>query len=131
MNVKIQYTIDLEGVPEEVRRLLPVIPDWKNDLGDIYSALEGEVNLLKVMEDIENIRKSMLMADTRLADRQAILEGYNRVKSGDFDQAPAPESAPEEDMSQTLEKGREMLKQLQAGMPAPPPTEKQENDTAS
>tara|TARA_R100000234_G_C4880032_1_gene126964 strand:+ start:54 stop:395 length:342 start_codon:yes stop_codon:yes gene_type:complete len=88
MEVKVQYTVDLEEIPKEVVKLLPHgVGLSENRLVNIASLVEeGSYSLS--LDDIDALRLEMYKVDQRLADCQAILKGYLNVKN----RPPAPEN---------------------------------------
>ena len=68
MEVKMQYTVELEEIPEEIIGLLPHCEDFKSRIGTGLPALIEEHNFILALGEIENIRRSMYKIDQRLAD---------------------------------------------------------------
>lgn len=104
MAIKIQYSADLEDVPQEVARFLgAVCKRMERSVGEIENAgyrlgdkeatdlmtkseLDEEINLL--LEFIQEGKKALLRVD----DCIAILRGYQQLK---FEASPAPEQKAE------------------------------------
>ena len=90
MQVKVQYTVDLEDIPREVSKLMPKLLDFTPEIADIEGLLD-EGMPVRAIEAIESLRKSLFQTDQRLADGQAILRGYLGVTSQDSDDSPSSE----------------------------------------
>ena len=88
MEVKVQYTVDLDEIPKEIVKLLPYgIESAEDRLRNIVSLVE-EASYSLSLDEMESLRLEMYKVDQRLADCQAILKGYLNVKN----RPPAPES---------------------------------------
>jgi len=109
MNVKVQYVVNLEEIPKEVQKLLPVCENYGDRICNLGSLVE-EQSFSLAMDEIESIRESMYKVDQRLADCQAILKGYLNVKSRP-EERPQEEVPPEQSMEQMVALS-ESLKQL-------------------
>ena len=109
MNVKVQYVVNLEEIPKEVQKLLPVCENYGDRICNLGSLVE-EQSFSLAMDEIESIRESMYKVDQRLADCQAILKGYLNVKSRP-EERPPEEVPPEQSMEQMVALS-ESLKQL-------------------
>ena len=80
MEVKVQYTSELNSILNEVKKLMPASADWTYDLNTIRTYLErGEHKV--ALSIIHSFRKSMYEVDQRLEDCQAILGGYLQATS--------------------------------------------------
>ena len=108
--VNIQYSIDLEQLPQEVSRLLGIAftklrttttdgPDGVVNNGDILS--------LASVETISTLRKSLAEVDYMLEDVTNIINGYLSFKSRPPEQAPPPENIASIDTSEFAEKLKE------------------------
>jgi len=108
--VNIQYSIDLEQLPQEVSRLLGIAftklrttttdgPDGVVNNGDILS--------LASVETISTLRKSLAEVDYMLEDVTNIINGYLSFKSRPPEQAPTPENIASIDTSEFAEKLKE------------------------
>ena len=75
MEAKIQYLVELDKVVSETRKLLPSTADWTYELNAMTTFLDKE-NPEVTSSIIESVRQSMYVVDQRLADCQAILNGY-------------------------------------------------------
>jgi hypothetical protein len=109
MNVKVQYVVNLEEIPKEVQKLLPVCENYGDRICNLGSLVE-EQSFSLAMDEIESIRESMYKVDQRLADCQGILKGYLNVKSRP-EERPQEEVPPEQSMEQMVALS-ESLKQL-------------------
>jgi len=75
MEVKVQYVTELNKILDEVNRMLPTSMEWTYELNVASTFLnKGEAGV--AISIIDATRKSMYNIDQRLADCQAILEGY-------------------------------------------------------
>ena len=80
MEVKVQYTVELDDIPKEVQSLLPSCEDFWPQIANAGCLIdEGSYSL--GLEEIEKVRREMYKVDQRLADCQAILKGYLNVKN--------------------------------------------------
>jgi len=109
MNVKVQYVVNLEEIPKEVQKLLPVCENYGDRICNLGSLVE-EQSFSLAMDEIESIRESMYKVDQRLADCQGILKGYLNVKSRP-EERPQEEVPPEQSVEQMVALS-ESLKQL-------------------
>jgi hypothetical protein len=80
MQVKVQYTVDLEDVPKEVIKLLPKLLDYTPEVAHI-ERLITEGKTVKAIEALGDFRRSLYRADQRLVDSQTILKGYLNITS--------------------------------------------------
>ena len=75
MRVKMAYTIDLEDIPSEAKKLITEVIDWQEDLTDILA------NMQRVDADYfklgEQARLKLTKIDARLEDCINIIAGYN------------------------------------------------------
>ena len=80
MRVKIQYSVDLEDVPNQVERLLP--EGWEiSDIREQIAEIEPDTDPIQAMKTIDYIRKQLFSLDNRLEDCYSILQGYVGVLS--------------------------------------------------
>jgi len=87
MRVKIQYSVELEDVPNQVEKLLP--NSW--ELGEIKGLIEDiepGASPTAAMKSIDYIRKQLFSLDNRLEDCYSILQGYVGVLSRGEEQPP-------------------------------------------
>jgi hypothetical protein len=79
MKAKIQFTVDMEDIPEEVRNRIERVfykaentsVEVKNILGDI-----SENNIVVATQKIDKVRKDLAFIDSVLEDGYNILSGY-------------------------------------------------------
>ena len=94
-----QYTVELEEVPAEVRPLFSranaEIQDAGDHMDDIFIAVDSGSDYDNVLDSIEQARKNLAEADFRLGDADAILRGYLQAKH-----TPQPEPQPSMDFEQ-------------------------------
>ena len=87
MRVKIQYSVDLEDVPDQVERLLP--SSWEiEEIKGLIEDIEPGASPTAAMKSIDYIRKQLFSLDTRLDDCYSILKGYVGVLSRGEEQPP-------------------------------------------
>jgi len=111
MRVKIQYSVDLEDVPDQVERLLP--SSWEiEEIKGLIEDIEPEASPTAAMKSIDYIRKQLFSLDTRLDDCYSILQGYVGVLSRGEEQPP--EQPPEQPSLEDQLKALEGLKELAA-----------------
>lgn len=80
MKVKLSYTVELDDVPNEVRRILDLrtsIP-YVTILDSVHKALEDK-NYTLAIEKIESLRHRLNSVDIVLNDCQQILTGYTKA----------------------------------------------------
>lgn len=87
MRVAIQYTVELDDIPQEVINLLSEVsfPD-DVDLRELNTNISNN-NMLKALEEIDNLRKRLSSIDYRLRDCASIITGYvNAVTKEETDE---------------------------------------------
>ncbi len=81
MKVKISYTVELDEVPNQVRKYLHDHAGLSLD-----KTFEGIVKLIQegniqgALEDINFFRRDLAKLDLKLDDAQSILDGYMRAR---------------------------------------------------
>ena len=107
MRVKMQYSVDLEEVPEESLALARRAEEEKlqagNNIDDII-ILMGCCDYAGVVDSIDKARRNLAEADFRLGDMSAILTGYLQAKH-----APQEEQPDFEQLQERLETLKESL----------------------
>jgi hypothetical protein len=87
MRVKIQYSVDLEDVPNQVEKLLP--NSWEiEEIKGLIEDIEPGASPTAAMKTIDYIRKELFSLDNRLEDCYSILQGYVGVLSRGEEQPP-------------------------------------------
>ena len=92
--VNLQYSIDIEQLPEEAHRLLLSAYKSLNHGASIISGVEESGNDLLTVEGlktIDEIRTAMMNADYFLADIQNIIKGYLNYVSSETTEEAEPE----------------------------------------
>jgi hypothetical protein len=79
MEVKMQYVVDLEDIPQEAANLL-FDYEWSLEKQIIVRHLE-EGDAVKAIEAIESVLKDLYRTQRRLVDVQSILAGYANVQA--------------------------------------------------
>ena len=112
MRVKLQYSVELEEVPKETRRLFSraneEIRDAGDHMDDIFAITDSSTDYENILDSIESARLSLAEADFRLGDAEAILNGYLQAKH-----APPQEQQPSMDFEQL----QEQLETLKDALP--------------
>jgi|TARA_R110000744_G_C19364052_1_gene561702 hypothetical protein len=98
MQVKVQYVVELEEIPKEVRGLLPDCDAFEDRIKDLTDLIDKQ-SFTIALDEIEAIRESMYKVDQRLADCGAILTGYLNVKNSP-PEAPQPQNNLDFDLEQ-------------------------------
>jgi len=108
--VNIQYSIDLEQLPQEVSRLLGIaFTKLRTTTTDGPDGVvnNGEILSLASVETISTLRKSLAEVDYMLEDVTNIINGYISFKSQPTEHAPPPENIASIDTSEFAEKLKE------------------------
>ena len=110
MRVKLQYSVELDEVPKETRRLFSraneEIRDAIDHGDDIFIAIDSGTDYENILDSIKSARLSLAEADFRLGDSEAILSGYLQAKH-----SPPQEQQPSMDFEQ-LQEQLETLKDV-------------------
>jgi len=84
MRVKLQYSVELDEVPKETRRLFSrangEIRDAGDHMDDIFAFIESGTDYENILDSIKSARLRLAEADFRLGDAEAILQGYMQAK---------------------------------------------------
>ena len=114
MRVKLQYSVELDEVPKETRRLFSraneEIRDASDHVDDIFIAIDSVTDYENILDSIKSARMNLAEADFRLGDSEAILNGYLQAKH-----APPQEQQPSMDFEQ-LQEQLETLKDALPGV---------------
>jgi len=84
MEVKLQYVVGIEDIPDEVLRLTP-----DTEAGDLHSsiveakALVSQRLIPEAIEHLQTIKKEMYLINRRILDIEGILRGYDSVQNQD------------------------------------------------
>jgi predicted Zn-ribbon and HTH transcriptional regulator len=79
MRVGITYSVELEDIPQEIINLLDEVSFPNNmDIKEINDNISDN-NMLKALENIHHLRKSLSSIDYRLQDCAAIITGYTNT----------------------------------------------------
>ena len=116
MRVKMQYTVNLDEVPKETRRLFSraneEIRDAGDHMDDIFVFIDSGTDYENMLDSIDQARKNLAEADFRLGDAEAILSGYLQAKH-----APPPQDQqPSMDFGQ-LQEQLETLSVIKDALP--------------
>ena len=102
MRVKLQYSVELDEVPKETRRLFSraneEIRDAGDHMDDIFAITDSSTDYENILDSIKSARMSLAEADFRLGDSEAILNGYLQAKH-----APPLEQPDFEQLQEQLE----------------------------
>ena len=85
--INIQYSIDIDDLPDEVDRLLQHATQELNKLSD---SNVGEPISLGGLEDIDGLRRGLASIDATLQDLSAIIGGYLSYKASEAVPQPQP-----------------------------------------
>jgi hypothetical protein len=81
--VNIQYSVELEDLEEEVRRItLSAFEDLSTAHASSQKIACPQFLSLEMIDELERIRMSMMRADVRLSDASNIISGYINLKTG-------------------------------------------------
>lgn len=90
MKAKIQFTVDMEDIPEEVRKRIEMIfyksEQSTDSIKEVVKEL-SENNILTATKRIDDIRKNLLFVDSVLEDSYNILVGYSNYQAKQLEQA--------------------------------------------
>ena len=79
MKAKIQFTVDMEDIPEEVRRRIETMyyksEQSTTSIKEVVRELSVD-NILSATKRIDEIRKQLMLVDSVLEDGYNILVGY-------------------------------------------------------
>ncbi len=95
MRVKMAYSVELEEIPAEARRLLKEAKSWYEELQPLVTRLDRLDT--EFASRLETVREKLVAFDARLEDCTALLNGYNEAVINLKKQAE--ESAKEEGVS--------------------------------
>ena len=108
MRVKLQYSVELDEVPKETRRLFSraneEIRDAGDHMDDIFAITDSSTDYENMLDSIKSARINLAEADFRLGDAEAILNGYLQAKH-----APAQEQTGLEQLQEKLETLKDAL----------------------
>ena len=106
MQIKINYTVDIEKVPSRAQKLLDEASEELVHLSSELPAVESlnldEVSLREVHSSIDKVRRKMFILDSRFADVLTILEDWRKtslileVQKLSASEAPSPKEDKEE-----------------------------------
>lgn len=96
MNAKITITIPIERLSTKVAEMLEeVASELENmsvDVTAISKDAASEKDLLKQIDDIDGLRKKMLLLDSNLEDCYSILGGLVKYKTQEIEQKDAEQT---------------------------------------
>jgi len=79
---KIQYTIQLENLPSEVKNTLIKLASKADRVSDLLQSFaEKEFDAIKLAKDLEVARQELALLDANLDDCYSILSGYARYEA--------------------------------------------------
>jgi hypothetical protein len=79
--VNIQYSIDLDELPDEVDRLVDKFGDEIVTTSEIFSEMSPEAISISGLQSINDLRMSLARADHILDDVSKIISGYIRMNT--------------------------------------------------
>ena len=89
--VNIQYSIDLEELPEEVERLIVKFGSEIERTAELYHEFPGDPISVSGLQEVENLRMSLAKADHILDDVTKIVTGYIRMNTEPQTREPTQE----------------------------------------
>lgn len=100
MKAKIQFTVDMEDIPEEVRKRIEMIfyksEQNTSSIKEVVREL-SESNILSATKRIDEIRKQLMLVDSVLEDGYNILVGYANYQTKQLEQViPEQQEQPNE-----------------------------------
>ena len=114
MRVKLQYSVELDEVPKETRRLFSraneEIREASDHVDDIFIAIDSGTDYENILDSIKSARLSLAEADFRLGDAEAILNGYLQAKH-------APPQEQQQQPSMDFGQLQEQLATLKSALP--------------
>ena len=115
MKVKISYSVDIDEIPDNVIKILQQasagVDEVSKKFRNIIDKASTTREYLKILDEVDKIRKEMYQVDQQLEDAYDIVGGYQRVRMQQHEQQhralemadhqrqtqqpPAPEPEPE------------------------------------
>ena len=96
MRANITYSVDMQGIPQEVTRIInSEAHSLSNDLYEIESALR-EKNFTEARNKIMSVRQDLGNADIRLYELDQIMASYIDMVNHEEDPETSEEETPEE-----------------------------------
>jgi hypothetical protein len=75
MEVKLEYVVDLEEIPTEMRRLVPVYNNLLNSLDKLRDNLIVD-DVIRAVDGIKQIKRQLYVINRRILDLEGIAQGY-------------------------------------------------------
>ena len=98
MRANITYSVDMQGIPQEVTRIInSEAHSLSNDLYEIESALR-EKNFTEARNKIMSARQALGNADIRLYELDQIMASYIDMVNHEEDPETSEEETPEESL---------------------------------
>ena len=95
MKVKLSYSIEVDEVPNEINRLLEKARGMLSDIqGDLSQSKYMPGAGVKLIEDLDGVRKDMLNLDVELENAINIVLGYSQIILEQHTQAHTPQAPP-------------------------------------
>jgi hypothetical protein len=93
MNVKVNYTVDIEEVPSLVQEMLI---SCQEELRELSNKKLNIFELVELANSVIAIRKRLALVDLRLEDAVNIVTGYHDAKLNPVG-GPTPQQEPEDE----------------------------------
>ena len=96
MRVNVQYTVEVEKIPEEMEKLLQhSAVDRLRFAAEQLARVDLKSESLRTLDELDKIRKILFEVDERLSDVDGIMRGYYSQATAEpqvVPQAPEPEA---------------------------------------
>lgn len=91
MRVNVQYTIEVEKIPEEMEKLLQhSAVDRLKAAAEQLARIDLKSESLRTLDELDKIRKILFEVDERLSDVDGIMRGYYSQATAESQPTPQP-----------------------------------------
>tara|TARA_S200002703_G_scaffold87414_1_gene75273 strand:+ start:2918 stop:3358 length:441 start_codon:yes stop_codon:yes gene_type:complete len=85
MRVNIQYTVEVEQIPEEMKHLLEYsVVRQLREAADRAHRMDTTASYQVLLSEIESVRELLLKSDERLSDIEGIMRGYHAQQTSEI-----------------------------------------------
>lgn len=81
MNAKMIITVPIDGIPDEVNRIIQNLSERLQEILEKSKSCEYNENYTLVIEEIDDIRKKLSLIDLNFEDCYSVLLGYVKYKN--------------------------------------------------